>query len=109
VAVIVPKAPARLTTGGQPPLLTNDATAVGHLPWFRCDAVQTDHMSDAFDGAGKGFREPSYRAALVMLLLLVVVLVAVLLLASGALKSKGGAGLDTQINPPGLLSNPPAS
>jgi hypothetical protein len=64
-------------------------------------------MSDAFDGAGKGFRDPSYRAALTMLLLLVVVVVALLLLANGALRDRGG--LNTQVNPPGLLSNPPAS
>ena len=66
-------------------------------------------MSDAFDGAGKGFREPSGKAALLMILLIIVVVVALLLFASGALKGKGGEGLDTQINPPGLLSNPPAS
>lgn len=64
-------------------------------------------MSDAFDGAGKGFRDPSLKAALVMILLVVVVLVGALLFASGALKDRGG--LDTQLNPPGLLSNPPAS
>ena len=64
-------------------------------------------MSDAFDGAGKGFRDPSLKAALVMIVLVVVVLVGALLFASGALKDRGG--LDTQLNPPGLLSNPPAS
>ena len=64
-------------------------------------------MSDAFDGAGKGFQDPSLKAALVMIVLVVVVLVGALLFASGALKDRGG--LDTQLNPPGLLSNPPAS
>jgi hypothetical protein len=64
-------------------------------------------MSDAFDGAGKGFRDPSLKAALTMILLLVVVLVAALLFASGALRDR--PGVDTQINPPGLQSVPPES
>jgi hypothetical protein len=64
-------------------------------------------MSDAFDGAGKGFQDPSFKAALIMILLVGVVLVGALLFASGALRDRGG--LDTQINPPGLLSNPPSS
>lgn len=64
-------------------------------------------MSDAFDGAGKGFREPSYKAALLMILLIVVVVVALLLLGSGALRD--APGLNTQINPPGLESVLPAS
>ena len=61
-------------------------------------------MSDAFDGAGKGFREPSYKAALLMILLIVVVVVGLLLFASGALRD---AGIDLPIGPlnsPGLQS-----
>jgi hypothetical protein len=46
-------------------------------------------MSDAFDGTGKGFREPSLRAPLIMLLLLVVVVAGLLLFASGALRDAG--------------------
>jgi len=62
-------------------------------------------MSDAFDGTRKGDGDPSLWAGLVMILLLVVVVVALLLAASGALKGKGGEGLNTQVNPP-LLQSP---
>lgn len=62
-------------------------------------------MSDAFDGAGKGFRDPTFRAGLIMILLIVVVVIGLLLAASGALKDSGGEGLNPQVNPP-LLQSP---
>ena len=66
-------------------------------------------MSGAFDGTGNAAEETSFRAGLIMILVMVVLVAGLLLLASGALNAKGGEGLDTQINPPGLLSNPPGA
>jgi hypothetical protein len=61
-------------------------------------------MSNAFDGAGKPSREPSYRAALIMVLLLLLVVAGLLLAASGALKGSGAEGINTQIDAPQLQS-----
>jgi hypothetical protein len=63
----------------------------------------------AFDGTGNASEETSFRAGLIMILVMVVLVAGLLLLASGALNAQGADRLDTQVNPPGLLSNPPAS
>lgn len=55
-------------------------------------------MSNAFDGAGKPYREPGYLVGLVMLLLLVLAVVALGLGASWALKEADQQGINTQVN-----------
>lgn len=55
-------------------------------------------MTSPFDGAGKPFRGPSYRAALTMALLILLALAGLWLATSWALNEADRQGINTQVN-----------
>ena len=55
-------------------------------------------MGDAFDGAGKPFRGPTFRAALVLALMILLVLAVLWLAGSWALKEADKQGINTNTN-----------
>lgn len=61
-------------------------------------------MTSPFDGAGKPFRGPSYRAAITMALLIVLVLAALWLGASWALNEADRQGINTNVDGQQLTS-----
>lgn len=54
-------------------------------------------MSGAFDGTGKPFRGPTYRAALTLMLLILLAIVGLWLATSWALKEADKQGINTEL------------